>query len=183
MPFEKVAEAPARRARAISIEPRRFDTPCTLKIPYIQDINGLCSTSGCMPAASAGVNFRNPINNKKTTNPYLEIEIPSLSNLNCVLADRYDAAITSFMPEFAISFIRGSRHHKSESRVSTSNCEGFGSRQRRHAGPDLSHQVLKDGHEVARPEGSSSEALFSESENRQPPVALFEAQRAEHAGA
>lgn len=62
---------------------------------YVQDNNiGLCATSGCILAASPVVNFKDPISNKTTANPYLEIDSPNASRFSSARADRYDRAIT-----------------------------------------------------------------------------------------
>ncbi len=50
-------------------------------------------TSGCIPSASAAVNFKNPISSRTVTNPYLVSRTPSVSSLGCKFADRTHAAI------------------------------------------------------------------------------------------
>src|SRR6266852_3878107 len=73
LPMNEARGEMGRSARSNAIRssttPIKLETPCLLTTRYIQDMNGLWATSGCIPSASAGVNFKIPMSNRITTNP------------------------------------------------------------------------------------------------------------------
>jgi hypothetical protein len=56
-------------AKMSSVVPMIFETAWTLNIEYIQDINGLFDTNGCIACASTFVNLKDPKNNSIPTKP------------------------------------------------------------------------------------------------------------------